>query len=184
MRGGNDILDRLELHIPTVEELWFYQKMMADPDTMSYNANWEVSYPGYHRETGCIDFPETRWRDWHRFWVGQEPKRFYAYIQRSRDKAWIGDVNFHDTPDQDWWDMGIVIYSPYRGQGYAVPALGLMLEHAFCDCGITRIHNSFEAARTAAWKTHLAAGFRETEGGDGFRHMMITREEYLRMTGK
>ena len=27
--------------------------------------------------------------------------------------------------------MGIVIYAPFRGKGYAVPALKLMLDHAF-----------------------------------------------------
>ena len=32
--------------------------------------------------------------------------------------------------------MGIVIYAPYRGKGYAVPALKLMLDQAFRDCGV------------------------------------------------
>ena len=95
--------------------------------------------------------------------VGQEPERFYAYIKRSADGAWIGDVNFHYNPAKDWWDMGIVLYAPYRGKGYAVPALKLMLEHAFRDCGISRIHNDFEVARNeiSAWETHRRAGFRE-----------------------
>lgn len=29
----------IELYIPRQDELWFAQKMLADPDTMSYNAN-------------------------------------------------------------------------------------------------------------------------------------------------
>ena len=33
----------VELYIPKPEDLWFYQKMMSDPETMSYNANWDVS---------------------------------------------------------------------------------------------------------------------------------------------
>ena len=37
--------------------------------------------------------------------------------------------------------MGIVLYAPYRGKGYAVPALKLMLEHAFRDCGISRLRS-------------------------------------------
>lgn len=174
-------MEKLELYIPKLEELWFYQKMLSDPDTMSYNANWDVSYAGYHRDTGCIDFPLSEWADWYASWIGQEPERFYAYIKRSSDGAWIGNINFHYTPEKDWWDMGIVLYAPYRGQGYAVSALRLMLNHAFHVCGVSRIHNDFELARNevSAWKTHLSAGFRDVGTENGIRHMMITREEYL-----
>lgn len=171
----------VELYIPKPEDLWFYQKMMSDPETMSYNANWDVSYPGYHRDTGCIDYPDEVLADWYKSWVGNEPDCFYAYIKRSSDGAWIGDVNFHYTPEKDWHDMGIVIYAPFRGKGYAVPALKLMLDHAFRDCGISRIHNDFAVDRNevAAWETHRKAGFKELGVEDGFLQMMITREDYL-----
>lgn len=174
-------MERLELYIPTLDELWFYQKMMSDPDTMSYNKNWDVDYDGYHKDTGCIDFPESQWASWYEDWVNNEPECFFAYIQRSSDGEWVGNINFHYTPQQDWWDMGIVIYAPYRGKGYAAPALQLMLDHAFRDCGVTRVHNDFEVARNevSAWKAHLAAGFRDAGIEDGFRQMIITREEYL-----
>lgn len=130
-------MEQLELYVPKLEDLWFYQKMMSDPETMSYNANWDVNYDGYHRDTGCVDYPDAVLPAWYENMVGQEPERFYAYIKRSADGAWIGDVNFHYNPAKDWWDMGIVLYAPYRGKGYAVPALKLMLEHAFRDCGIS-----------------------------------------------
>ncbi len=116
----------LELYVPTLDELWFYQQMMSDPATMSYNAGYDP-WPGYHRDTGCIDFPREEWDGWYTQWVAREPERFYAYIRRKSDGEWIGDVCFHYTPDRGWWDMGIVIYAPYRGQGYAEPALRLML---------------------------------------------------------
>ncbi len=171
----------VELYIPKIEELWFAQKMLADPNTMSYNANWDVTYDGYHRETGCIDFPESEWADWYSHMVGNEPQQFYAYICLKRDGAWIGEVNFHYTPDKDWWDMGIVIYAPYRGNGYAVPALKLMLDHAFGVCGVSRIHNDFELARNevAAWETHFSAGFREINRENGWLEVMITKEQWL-----
>ena len=170
----------VELYIPKREDLWFYQKMMSDPETMSYNANWDVSYPGYHRDTGCIDYQDEVLDDWYDGWIGREPDCFYAYIKRSCDGAWIGDVNFHYTPEKDWHDMGIVIYAPYRGKGCAVTALKLLLDHAFRDCGISRIHNDFEVARKeiAAWETHRRAGFRELGVEDGFLQMMITREDW------
>lgn len=172
---------KLELYIPKLEDLWFYQKMMSDPETMSYNANWDVDYDGYHRDTGCIDYSDEALTNWHKSWVGREPERFCAYIKRSSDGTWIGAVNFHYTPKKDWWDMGIVIYAPYRGKGYAVPALKLMLDHAFRVCGVTRIHNDFEVARNevAAWETHRKAGFQELGVENGFLRMMITKEDYL-----
>lgn len=124
------------------------------------------------------------WSDWYTNWINQEPTRFYAYIKRSSDGQWIGDINFHYTKDKDWWDMGIVIYAPFRGKGYVVPAMKLMLDHAFRDCGISRIHNDFEIARNevSAWQTHLSVGFRHIGTVDGFREMMITKEEYLQET--
>lgn len=171
-------MEKLELYIPTLDELWFYQKMMSDPETMSYNANWDVDYKGYHKDTGCIDFPESEWTEWYEHWINNEPERFFAYIKRA-DGTWIGNINFHYTPEQDWWDMGIVIYAPYRGNGYAVLALRLMMEHAFRDCGVTRLHNDFEIERPAGLKIHIAAGFHEAGVEDGIQQVVLTREEYM-----
>lgn len=74
-----------------------------------------------------------------------------------------------------------MIFAPYRGKGYAVPALKRMLRYAFRDCGISRIHNDFELARNeiSAWEAHRKAGFKELGVEDGFLQMMITKEEYL-----
>lgn len=171
----------LELYIPQPEDLWFHQKMLSDPATMSYNANWDVSYDGYHRDTGCIDFPESQWADWYAHWIGRTPERFYAYLRRKADGVWIGDVNFHYSPGRDWWDMGIVIYAPFRGRGYAAPGLKLLLDHAFRECGVRRLHNEFELARQerAAWQAHFSAGFREAGRENGWLTVELTRQEHL-----
>lgn len=173
-------MNPIDLYIPKPEELWFRQKMQADPATMSYNAGWNVDFPGYHRDTGCVDFPPGSWASWHAAWVNREPKRFYAYIRRSSDQVWLGEVNFHYTPVSGWWDMGILLYAPFRGKGYSRPALQRLLDHAFRDCGVTRLHNDFEPGRHAARKLHRDAGFREIgTDGDGLIHLLLTREEYL-----
>lgn len=172
-------MEKLELYVPAKDELWFYQKMLSDPDTMSYNANLELEYEGYHKDTGCIDFPKSEWAEWHEYWTNNQPQRFYAYIRRTSDGAWVGDVNFHYTHENDWWDMGIVIFAPYRNKGYAVSALRLLAYHAFRNCGIAKLHNEFETSRRAALKCHLAAGFRETGAVNGVCHLILTKEEFL-----
>lgn len=48
----------LELYIPRLEDLQYEEKLQSDPDTMSYNAGYDVSYYRYHYDTGCIDFPK------------------------------------------------------------------------------------------------------------------------------
>lgn len=30
---------------------------------MSYNKGYDVSYYGYHYDTGCIDFPKEKWEE-------------------------------------------------------------------------------------------------------------------------
>lgn len=173
-------MNPINLYIPQLKDLRFRQELQADPATMSYNAGWDVDFPGYHRDTGCVDFPESKWASWHAAWVNREPKRFYAYIQRSADGMWLGEVNFHYVPEKDWWDMGIVLCASCRGKGYGTPALRLLLDHAFRDCGVTRVHNDFEPARAAAGKIHRDAGFRDMGIDEaGLLHLMLTREDYL-----
>ena len=166
--------DDLQLYIPRREDGWFYVKMMSDPDTMAYNAPW---FP----PDGCIPEPESEWLDLQKCWIGAEPQRFYAFLQRKCDGAFVGDVNYHYNPGQDWWDMGIVIYAPERGKGYGRDGLRLLLDRAFRVDRIARLHNDFETTRGAACHIHRAVGFRVTGTADGIVQMEMTREEYLQM---
>ena len=83
--------------------------------------------------------------------------------------------------------MGVLIYAPYRGQGYGSKCLDLLLHHAFVVCGIDRLHNNFEETRTAAMAIHQKAGFRRVGESTMLRFgepiriidLMLTREEYL-----
>lgn len=82
----------LELHVPTIDELTFRQAMLNEPATMSYYAGLKLDLPGYHSDTGCIDFPESAWRERYKSHVGREPERYYAYIRRLADGAFVGEV--------------------------------------------------------------------------------------------
>lgn len=162
---------RLSLYVPGVEELWFYQKLLSDPATMSYNAHW---FP----PDGCIGFPESEWPDWHACWVGQTPARFYAYLRRDADGAFVGDVNYHRVPERDSWEIGILIHAPERGKGYGREGLQLLLDRAFRVDGVPRLCNCFEPSRRAALRIHRAAGFRELAADDGLVHLELTRADY------
>ena len=50
---------KVYLYTPKLEELWYREQMMIDPDTMSYNKGYK-EFEGYDKETGCIAFPSAR----------------------------------------------------------------------------------------------------------------------------
>ena len=170
--------NRLCLHVPALSELWYRKQLMEDPATMDYNRGYNLPFDGYHPETGCIDFPEGEWADWHAYFIGQEPERFYAYVMRKADGVFIGEVNIHRNPDALWHDMGVVIEGRYRGMGYGKEALSLLLAHAFEGLHADAVHNDFEDARSAAVRVHRACGFTEFSRENGVLELLITREQY------
>lgn len=165
-------VSNLRLYIPRREDGWFYKKMMSDPATMSYNAPW---FP----PDGCIPNPESEWEDLLADWIGQSPVRFYAFLQRISDGAFVGDVNYHYNPDNEWYDMGIVVYAPERGKGYGKEGLRLLVDRALRIDGVSLLHNDFEVSRDAAYRIHRDVGFREVGKCDGIINLELTREEYL-----
>lgn len=78
----------------------------------------------------------------------------------------------------DWFEMGIIIEAKYRGMGYSVPALNLLLEHAFTKMNAKAVHNYFEDKRKAAINLHLKAGFIQTNHKNGMIDFLITKEQY------
>lgn len=168
------------LHIPSYKELWYRKKIMSDPETMSYNKGYELNFDEYDQETGCIAFPERAWADWYTYFVGQEPLRFYAYLVRKKDGVFIGEVNLHKNQEHPWHEMGILLEARHRGQGYSEPALKLLLQYAFEKMNVNSVHNQFEATRTAALQTHLAAGFTRCLPEGKILELAISRQEYFR----
>ncbi len=164
--------DRLALYVPKPDELGFRQKLLSDPATMAYNAPW---FP----PDGCVPFPESAWNSWYGRWIGHRPDRFYAYLRRLSDGAFVGEVDYRRSQENGWWDMGVVISAPLRGSGYGSQGLRLLLEQAFLTDGVPCLHNDFEITRAAACRIHQAAGFREVGRKDGVIHLELTQAEYL-----
>ena len=176
---GGEMMDRLILHIPSVDELWFRRQMMSDPATMSYNAHYELGFPGYHPDTGCIDFPQDAWKPWYDRFIGREPERFYAYLARAADRTFVGEIVLRrEQPDIPRYEMGIVIASAFRGLGYGHSGMRLLLSAAFDRLHAQSVTNCFETTRTAAVKLHRAAGFYAQREENGLTHWLLTKDEY------
>lgn len=170
--------NQLHLHIPELSELWYRRQILSDASTMDYNKEYNLNFEGYHNDTGCIDFPEEQWEMWYNWFVCGNPERFYAYIVRNGDNAFIGEVNIHKS-SKDWYDMGIVIESKYRGNGYSTEALRLLLTEAFEKLSVLEVHNDFEKSRISAIKAHLSAGFVIESEKNEIVHLCITKEQYF-----
>lgn len=169
---------RLILHVPEVPELWYREKLLSDPDTMSYNKGYNLSSDSYHNDTGCIDFPKNQWKQWYDYFVKNSPQRYYAYVKRIEDGCFIGEVNLHKSNSGDWYDMGIVLESRYRGKGFSIEALRLLLNEAFDGLSAKAVRNDFELTRETALKLHLDVGFQIVRKEKGIVILEITKENY------
>lgn len=151
------ILKKLSLYIPKLEDYWYEEKLQSDPDTMSYNAGYDVSYYGYHYETGCIDFPESKWGE--TFNKRKNENRFFAYIKDNEINAYIGYCNYHYNKNDDKYECGVLIESKYRGKGYSKEALKLLCEVATKN-GVKDLYDNFEKDRGNTLKVFESVGFK------------------------
>ena len=171
--------DKVYLYVPKIEELTYRQKIMSQPDTMSYNKGYDISFDGYDKNTGCIDFPKSKWSNWYSYMVNNKPKCFYAYIVKKEDNTFIGEVNIHWNNDKSWYDMGIVIEAKYRGMGCSIEALKKLVKIAFVEYSAPSVRNTFENTRQAAIITHQKAGFNIINESNGVVDLIITKEDYF-----
>ena len=176
------MMERLYFYIPTIEELMYRQNIMSQPDTMDYNKGYDILYDGYHKDTGCIDFPKDKWNEWHSYMINNKPKCFYAYITRKEDHTFIGEVNIHWNHHKKWYEIGIVLESKYRGMRYSVEALKKLIKVAFDEYNAPAIHNEFESIRKAATALHKSAGFNIINETNGIVELLMTRDNYSSVT--
>lgn len=153
-------MSALEFYIPTLEDYWYEEKLQKDPLTMNYNAGYDVSYYGYHYDTGCIDFPKERWKE--SYDKRRNEKRFFAYIKDIKLNEFIGYANYHFNNNLSRYECGIVIEFKYRGRGYAKEALKLLLDTARKN-EIKELYDNFEIDRGNTLKLFESVGFEVVE---------------------
>lgn len=151
-------MKKVSLYIPKEEDLWFREACMSDPKTMEYNAGYEVSYEGYHYDTGCIDFPKSKWKTWHDEKIKQDKNLFYAYIKDEESENFVGYVNFKIDRATNKASMGIVINSKFKGMGYMRPAMSLLIEKAK-EMNVVALTDAVPETREIALKVFFDLGF-------------------------
>ena len=134
----------LTLYIPELKDYWYEKKLNEDPDTMSYNAGYDVSYQGYHYDTGTIDFPEENWQKTYD--KRKNENRFFAYLKDERTNEFVGYVNYQFDTSKKQYDCGILIEATKRSKGYSKEGLKLLCEKAKNN-GIKELYDSFEKNR-------------------------------------
>ena len=138
----------LELVVPSLEELWFRESLLADEETMSYNHAWG----------GTISFPKENWQDWYEYWIiNHDNERYYRYL---KDKnGFVGEVAYHYDSEYEGYVADIIVYSAYRGRGYGSEGLSLLC-NAARENGIEVLYDDI-AIDNPAISMFLKQGFYE-----------------------
>ena len=134
---------------PRIEDLWFREAMLADPDTMSYNAAWG----------GTIPFPREDWDDWYDYWVANPDRRFYRYITTGESRAFVGEAAYHYDAELQVYITDVIIPAKSRGRGYGKAGLKLLCEAAK-KAGITELYDNI-AIDNPGIRMFLSFGFQE-----------------------
>lgn len=148
------------LYEPKLEDYWYEEKVQSDPISMSYNAGYDVSYAGYHYETGCIDFSKNKWKE--TFNKRNSKNNFFAYIVDNDLNEYVGYVNYHYNKKDCRYECGILIESKYRSKGYSKSALILLCNKAKED-GILELYDMFEINRENTLNIFQSVGFEIVE---------------------
>ena len=153
-------MKNISLYVPKLEDFWYEEKVESDPLSMSYNAGYDVSYYGYHYDTGCIDFPKERWKISYDRRIKEN--RYFAYIKDNDTGEFVGYVNYQYNKDEERFECGIVIESTYRGKGYSKDALKLLCDEARNN-GVKELYDNFEIDRGNTLEIFKQAGFEVIE---------------------
>ena len=113
-------ISKVIFYKPHLEDLWFRQAMMTDPETMSYNNAWG----------GTIPFSRENWEEWYDYWVINPKNRFYRYITTGESRSFVGEAAYHYDNDLNIYLADIIISARSRRHGYGKAGLEMLCEVA------------------------------------------------------
>ena len=146
----------LEAYLPSLEDLWFRQALLADEATMAYNAAWG----------GTISFPEEAWAGWYARWLevpGTE--RYYRYLRDGESGRFVGEIAYHFDEEQGVYLCDVIVLAKERGRGFGTRGLMLLCEAAKAN-GIEALYDSI-AADNPSLKPFVKRGFSVVGRTDG-----------------
>ena len=137
----------LTLVKPAFDDLWFREKLMADEETMSYNARWG----------GTIPFPEDAWESWYESWVRNPgADRYYRYLLNPENE-YVGEIAYHYDKLRDIYICDVIVLAQYRDRGYGTDAVQQLCTEAKNN-GILVLYDDI-AADNPSYKLFLKNGF-------------------------
>lgn len=142
------------LRRPTIEELAFRRDLLADPESMSYNAGWELDFPGYDNENGCLPFPEKSWSGFLDAWSKPGSREYFlAFV----DDHPAGHAHYRVIDDAA--HVGVNILGRLRGRGYGTSVLAALVDVVWANTEVDEIVNDFPPSRVSADRCHARLGF-------------------------
>lgn len=150
-------MTNLTLVVPRKEDLWFKKAIKEDPNTMDYNAGYDLTFNGYNRENGTIKTDIKELEDvWSKRWIGNEPNNFYYYIKKG--DTFVGEIYAKFDEYRNVHEIGIVIKGEHRGNGYATYAIKLLCDklHKF---EVKNLFHELPMSRKGAIKADINNGF-------------------------
>ena len=139
----------VSLYKPHIEDLWFREAMLADPETMRYNEPWG----------GTIPFPREAWAEWYDGWVARPDRCFYRYIATGRSRLFVGEAAWHYDGERDMYLADVLVFAKNRRQGYGTAGLELLCAAAR-KAGIPELYDDI-AAGSPGITMFLRCGFSE-----------------------
>lgn len=106
----------LSFHFPSLEDMSFRQKLLADEETMAYNAKWG----------GTIEFPREEWEITYKRLINENDKNFYAYLYSNELKCFIGEIGYRYDDELKEFVTNILIHAKYRNKGYGTISLSML----------------------------------------------------------
>ena len=155
---GRRLASVLELEVPTRAEFGVRQAWLADPEFMAYNADWDVSHPGYDRATGCIEWPDSEWDTFVERLALPSDRQGYFYVRDTDTGEFIGHAHYTVEPHRAA-HIGINVVPHRRARGLGEQVLRLLVERIWQDTGAVEIVNDFEDEREPAVRVHRRCGF-------------------------
>ena len=154
----NNNESKVYLHVPELEELDYYEKILNDPKTMNYNAGYDLNIEGYDKLTGCIKLSDKE--KWYKK-QKNDKNRFFAYVIRKEDNIPVGYVNFNFDNTHLLHCCGIIIEEKYRKLGYGSEALKQLINVAFNEYNIQTLIDNIPYSRTESLKLFTKLGFKD-----------------------